>query len=70
VLLIVPLAWLAARGMAKGFAPWERAAVLLAYAMPLFCRPLALWAGFNLAPLVVAGLLGLVATRLRSDAQA
>ena len=65
-LLILPLAWLGARGAARGFAPWEKAFLALAYVSPLACRAFALSAGVNPQPLIVLALVALVARRLRA----
>lgn len=62
VLLIVPLCWLARRGMESGFGPWGKLLLLTVYVAPLVCRPAAMALGFNLMPLLVMGLLGMIAS--------
>ncbi len=62
VLLIVPLCWLARRGIEMGFRPWEKLLLLTVFVAPVICRPAAINLGFNLMPLLVMGLLGLIAT--------
>lgn len=62
--LLPPLAWLVAQGGTRGFRPWEKLLLLLAYILPLVGRGLAAGLTLPLAPLVAAALLALVLTRL------
>ncbi len=61
-LLAVPLAWLTAQGLARGFLPYEKTALALAFVLPVLARSVAGFAGLPLAPLVV-GLLAAVLLR-------
>ncbi|MDP3869337.1 glycosyltransferase family 87 protein [Phenylobacterium sp.] len=70
VLLIVPLCWLARRGLEAGFRPWEKLLLLAVYVTPLICRQAAIALGFNLMPLLVIGLLGLVTATTFREASA
>ena len=62
--LALPLFWLVREGIARGYRPWERLALVALYAAPLAARAAALPLGLNLTPLAAAGLLALVWTRL------
>lgn len=53
-LLAIPIAWLAREGLRAGFAPGEKSALALAYALPLFSRALAGAFGLPPAPFVIA----------------
>ncbi|MDB5448852.1 MAG: hypothetical protein JWQ97_4169 [Phenylobacterium sp.] len=55
-LAVFPMAWVLSRALKEGFRPWEKAALLAAYVLPLVCRTLALNLHLPLAPLVLAGL--------------
>ena len=62
--LAVPMAWLA-RASAAGCRPWERAVLAVAYPYALAARVLTL-DGVPASPLVIAGLLAVVAARSRA----
>jgi len=70
VLLIVPVCWLARGGLQGGFGPWDRAILVLAFLGPVACRYLAIAAGFNLAPLALAGFGWLLAGRMLRSVEA
>lgn len=57
VLLIVPLVWLARDGMARGFAPWVKLAMVVAFWMPLVDRVFGANIGVNPAYLANAALM-------------
>ena len=57
ILAAFPLAWLFAEGRRTGFRPWEQAAMLAAYVLPLGSRVLAMHTGLVVAPLVLGALL-------------
>ncbi len=63
MVLALPLAWVMAEAQRVGWQPWEKLALLAAYALPLLARPLAMNVGIPLAPLVLAGLLVVVTRR-------
>ena len=67
VLAAVPLAWMLAQGQASGFRPWEKAALLVAYVLPLVSRITAMQAGVPIAPLALAALLAVTARRAWSS---
>ena len=62
VCLAVPLAWMAARGSATGWRPWEKIALAAAYLLPLFARTLST-SGVPLVPVLVWWLMLLLAGR-------
>ena len=62
--LALPVFWLVREGLAHGFRPWERLALVALYAAPLAARAAALPLGLNLTPLAAAALVALVWTRL------
>jgi alpha-1,2-mannosyltransferase len=51
--LAIPLAWLFGEGLRRGFLPWEKAALVAGYLLPLVARDLALDLGVPIAPLVL-----------------
>ncbi len=66
--LAPPLAWMAAEAQRSGWRPWEKTALLAAYVLPLFGRPIALVLGVPLAPLVLLGLFLVMVRRVRTCA--
>lgn len=64
MVLALPIACVAREGLAGEFLPWEPLALALAFALPIVTRNLALHTGLPLAPLVITGLLVVVARRL------
>lgn len=70
ILLVIPLAWLAAEGLKGGFKPYEKTLLAIAYVAPALTRAFASAAGVPLGPLVVAAVLWLVARRWMDDARA
>jgi alpha-1,2-mannosyltransferase len=65
MLLAVPLAWVAATAERGGFWRWEKLVLSGGFLLPLVVRPLAMFAGVPLAPLVVFALLVVVVRRAR-----
>jgi len=59
--LIVPLAWLYGESRRRGFLPWEKAILAVAYLLPLYARTTALGLGVPTAPIVIILLMGAVA---------
>ena len=62
--LALPVFWLVREGLAQGFRPWERLAIVALYFAPLAARAAALPLGLNLTPLAAAALVALVWSRL------
>jgi len=52
----IPLAWLFAESLRRGFRPWEKSVLALAYVLPLVARPIALATGVPIAPFILAAL--------------
>jgi hypothetical protein len=63
VCLALPIAWVTAEAQRTGWLRWEKSVLLAAYLLPLVSRPLGLYAGLPVAPLVLAGLFLMVARR-------
>jgi hypothetical protein len=59
VLLAFPLIWLAS----NEFRPWEKLIAAVTFAAAAFARPLAIWAGIPIMPLVLAALFLVLARR-------
>ncbi|MDB5716034.1 MAG: hypothetical protein JWO15_3431, partial [Sphingomonadales bacterium] len=55
--MAIPLAWLFAEGLRRGFLPWEKAILVAGYLLPLVARDLALNFGIPIGPLVLIALL-------------
>ncbi|CAN5251942.1 hypothetical protein BH09PSE3_BH09PSE3_11640 [soil metagenome] len=55
--LAIPLAWLLAEGLRRGFLPWEKAILSATYLLPLVSRDLALRLGMPIGPMVLIALL-------------
>ena len=68
-LLAFPLAYLARQGLERGFAPFEKTILILAYLLPLASRAVAGAFGLPFAPLILAATLWLVVRR-RAEAPA
>lgn len=64
VLLAFPLLWLTGKGLRTGFLNWEKMAITLAFAAPVFARPLAMYAGVPIMPAVLALLFILLIRRV------
>lgn len=64
-LLAAPLAFLARAGVATGFRPWEKSALLAGFVLPAISRSLATGLHLPLAPLVLAALFVLILRRVR-----
>ena len=54
-------------GMEESFLPWERTGLVALFLVPLFSRDLSAASHLPLAPLALAGLLALIAARLRHE---
>ncbi len=67
VMLALPLAWVLGEAQGSRWEPWEKIVLLLAYALPLFARPLAMAAGVPVSPFVLLALLAVVARRATSS---
>ncbi len=63
--LAIPLAWLAAQASTLGWRAWEKSGALAIYVLLGCVRVLNVGAGAPLAPVLVAGLLWMTATRAR-----
>jgi hypothetical protein len=70
VLLALPMAWLMTSAQRTGFRPWEKMALFVAFAAPLFIRTIAIRSGLPFGPPVLAMLLVVVAGRVLSQARA
>jgi hypothetical protein len=64
-LLALPMAFLLRAGRETGFLPYEKLVLLCSFALPLAVRPLAMGLAIPVAPVVIAGLLGLLVIRMR-----
>jgi len=62
-ILALPIAYVASQACRTGWRPWEKAALLAAYAVPVAARPLAMTTGADVAPAICAALLVVVARR-------
>jgi len=67
MLLALPIAWLAAAGLERGFLPWEKTALLAVFALPFLARLLAGALGLPVAPLVIAGFVVMLVRRLAAE---
>jgi len=65
VLLILPICWLAREGLRRGFYPWEKPMLAIAYAMPFIGQVTTAVAGMNLALFSSLMLLWMVLRRWR-----
>jgi len=66
LLLAVPMACVAALGVATGWLPWEKWLLAALYILPLFARAFGLLAGVIIGPPLVAGMFAIVALRARA----
>jgi alpha-1,2-mannosyltransferase len=67
VVLALPIAWLAAHGIKRGFQPWEKIILLAAWLLPLFARMAGFYLHLPLASLVLAALLTIIARRVMQE---
>jgi alpha-1,2-mannosyltransferase len=67
MLMALPIAWLAAAGLDRGFLPWEKTALLAVFALPFLARLLAGAVGLPIAPLVIAGFVLVLVRRLAAE---
>ena len=68
-LLVLPLCWLAMQGIARGFRPWEKLALLLLWLAPYATRAAALPLELNLMPVASAALVWLVWSRGAAESE-
>ncbi len=61
--LVVPTLWLVEQGLARGFRPYEKLALVALWLAPYATRAAALPTGLNLMPLASLALLALVWSR-------
>jgi alpha-1,2-mannosyltransferase len=72
VLLALPIAWLAMEGFEKGFLPYEKAVLSIAWLLPRISLPISQNAKIPIAPIVIIALMTTIlrrATRRESAAQ-
>lgn len=69
-LLALPIAWLAAAQLRGATLPWERSALVAAYAAPLIARPLAGATSIGVTPVILAALLLALCVRCQAPARA
>ena len=72
VLLALPIAWLAMEGFEKGFLPYEKAVLTIAWLLPRIALPISQNAKIPIAPIVIIALMTTIlrrATRRESAAQ-
>lgn len=67
VVLALPIAFMAALGVRRGFGAGEKTALLLAWLLPLISRGLGGLLGVQIAPFFLAGMLWIVLGRLRAS---
>jgi len=63
VCLAFPMAWVLTQAQRSGWLPWEKSALLMAYVMPFFGRPMAFATHLPVGPLVLGSLLVVVVRR-------
>ncbi|GGZ28204.1 glycosyltransferase family 87 protein [Asticcacaulis endophyticus] len=64
LILALPLIWIAGEGIRTGFLPWEKAALLCGFVLPLIARTVATHLYLPISPVVIMGLLFIVMRRL------
>jgi hypothetical protein len=67
MLLALPMAWLACRGLRSGFLPWEKITIAAVCVIPLTARMIAYGTDLALAPLAEIALLAVLMTRIRVE---
>jgi len=67
-LIAIPLVWLLREGLRTGFQSFEKALLMLAFALPLVSRAIAGAVGLPLAPLTIAAILALTLRRALNPA--
>jgi hypothetical protein len=70
VVLALPIAWLSAEGLRRGFLAWEKLGLLAVWITPLVSRLLAQHLGVPIAPFVLTMLLILIVRRIAASAGA
>ncbi len=67
MLLALPIAWLAAAGLERGFLPWEKTALAAVFVLPFLARLLAGAVSLPIAPLVIVGFVLVLVRRLAAE---
>ncbi len=70
VILALPVAWLAADGLRRGFLPWEKLTLAAVWLLPLLSRPIGLSLSLPITPPLLMILLFVIFRRARSPALA
>jgi hypothetical protein len=70
ILLILPIAWLAARALAQGWLPGEKIMIFALWLSPGLVSFVAVLLHLQLAPLLLAGFLGLICRRMVRERRA
>jgi alpha-1,2-mannosyltransferase len=65
VLLALPIAWMAMEGFAKGFLPYEKAVLSIAWLLPRISLPISQSAGIPIGPIVIIALMTMIVRRAR-----
>jgi hypothetical protein len=63
VVMLIPGAWIAASAQQSGWRPWEKSLLAVLYVFPLAARALGVALAVQPAPLLLAGLLAITASR-------
>ncbi|HYB90083.1 MAG TPA: glycosyltransferase family 87 protein [Candidatus Binataceae bacterium] len=63
VLLALPIAWLGIEGFEKGFLPYEKIVLLVAWAVPRIALPVSQIAGIPIGPIVIIALMTVIVRR-------
>ncbi|HWE76574.1 MAG TPA: glycosyltransferase family 87 protein [Stellaceae bacterium] len=66
-LLAIPIVCLARQGMRRGFLPWEKLIVTLAWLLPVACEPIASLTTLPIAPIVIGLILWQVTRRITAE---
>ena len=66
-LLGIPIVWLARQGMRRGFLPWEKSILTLAWLLPALSEPIANQTSLQIAPIVVGLILWQTARRITTE---
>lgn len=69
-LLAIPIVWLAREGMRRGFLPWEKPILTLAWLLPAVSEPIAGLTALQIAPIVVGLILWQTARRITTEVAA
>ena len=66
-LLGIPIVWLARQGMRRGFLPWEKLILTLAWLLPAVSEPIAGLTTLQIAPIVIGLILWQIARRITTE---